>query len=759
MTPNRRKSFSNFMRGIFTGSSASKDKDSANEKETSARTTRNDSISSVRSVSSSILGGSNRSILTPPSSSTSSATTGVTRDNNNNNNNNSSSSVDVSASITAKEIGEIVRQEGSRGTEEGHEEYKDDDNIETSPSVGSNRSRIHDIPIDSTIKLVGGWASHTLVTLGDIGRNMKALEDNAKRIDIERMEDWESYQKPVYKVQQTELTQSVKETQETLEKEMYKGPEHTKTIEDKLKAFTDVLEDVKKKLYFPSSAYTLGGDGVYIGLDDYWLEYCEGFFEVALYPSSDQDRKELPSVGKHPYILINITGSDPTIGSGGPDGLGGGCAVRLQVDNFKLNGDKGSGVPKLSLEILKVTLNIRLTLLLYYDSNAKVWKCKSGEGLKIKLVSFKGPYGLPRTLVATILTILKPLIRKSIAAAIPPEFGVYLEHMPGPFNTRGCFRLKGIKLEILDKPMAQMEKVIEMTGCSSTQLEMLQILQNHLGRKNVIKTLDELITYVNIERKHGRIWESIVIEWEKALGIYQAAVGEERAKQGLTQVPSFTFLQLVEVAQDIRKKHISIDLKVLRLKGNFDVKKSIEQMHVMMCRLAEEKLKTVDEANRHAFREKLYVGYIKSMQILGTLSQNLDLVNVVSKGGIKTGTDGHFLLSLRDMNLVAPLKLEVPFTKAIHFGYRPIVEYNIIVKPIEKGHLQTDISYYKIPDVDPDDEEAKFEDKGGDIAFLPPSPLYGAGEGIVELKTCKYDHDCIGRIIYKDSGSGNKLCV
>ena len=63
----------------------------------------------------------------------------------------------------------------------------------------------------------------------------------------------------------------MKETQETLEKEMYKGPEHTKKIEDQLKAFTDVLEDVKKKIYFPTSTYTLGGNGAYIGLDDYWL--------------------------------------------------------------------------------------------------------------------------------------------------------------------------------------------------------------------------------------------------------------------------------------------------------------------------------------------------------------------------------------------------------------------------------------------------------------------------------------------------------
>ena len=65
-----------------------------------------------------------------------------------------------------------------------------------------------------------------------------------------------------------------------------------------------------------------------------------------------------------------------------------------------------------------------------------------------------------------------------------------------------------------------------------------------------------------------------IVEWEKALGIYQAAVGEERAKQGLT-LP----LLILAIGE--------LDLKVLRLKGNFDVKKS-EQMHVMMCRLAEE---------------------------------------------------------------------------------------------------------------------------------------------------------------------------
>ena len=92
-----------------------------------------------------------------------------------------------------------------------------------------------------------------------------------------------------------------------------------------------------------------------------------------------------------------------------------GMSVRLQIESFKLNGDKGSGVPKLSLENLKITLCLRIRLLVSFDAMSKSWKCTSVNGIKLKLISFKGPYGLPRTVVATILTMLKPLIRKSLS--------------------------------------------------------------------------------------------------------------------------------------------------------------------------------------------------------------------------------------------------------------------------------------------------------------------------------------------------------
>jgi hypothetical protein len=144
---------------------------------------------------------------------------------------------------------------------EAYEEEMDDtasvSSFSVSGSPRSERGPISQLTADPTLKL--SLTHQALLTLTDIGKNIKAIETQAKSMDDERRRDWETYHKPIYRSQVSELAQVVKDTQEKIDRELFKGPEHVAEMEDRLKAYVDVLEDTKKKLYFPLSNIVIGG--------------------------------------------------------------------------------------------------------------------------------------------------------------------------------------------------------------------------------------------------------------------------------------------------------------------------------------------------------------------------------------------------------------------------------------------------------------------------------------------------------------------
>ena len=96
------------------------------------------------------------------------------------------------------------------------------------------------------------------------------------------------------------------------------------------------------------------------------------------------------------------------------------------------------------------------------DREYKIFRRKTDNWPCVEYVDFKGSQWLPCDDIFWSVM--------GYAAVIPHEFGVYLEQVDDLGNIMPRkFYLEGFKLEILDKPMTQMEKVIEMTRCSSTQ--------------------------------------------------------------------------------------------------------------------------------------------------------------------------------------------------------------------------------------------------------------------------------------------------
>lgn len=69
--------------------------------------------------------------------------------------------------------------------------------------------------------------------------------------------------------------------------------------------------------------------------------------------------------------------------------------VQFRAEGFKLAGDKGKKIPKLAFENLKLAVSLTLQMTLSFDTNTKKWLLPS-KGFNLRILSFKGPYGINR---------------------------------------------------------------------------------------------------------------------------------------------------------------------------------------------------------------------------------------------------------------------------------------------------------------------------------------------------------------------------
>jgi hypothetical protein len=76
----------------------------------------------------------------------------------------------------------------------------------------------------------------------------------------------------------------------------------------------------------------------------------------------------------------------------------------FRSEGFRLVGDKGKKVPKLGFENLKLSVSLTLQMTLSFDPNTKKWIMPS-KGFNLKVLSFKGPYGINRRCVWLLLWV------------------------------------------------------------------------------------------------------------------------------------------------------------------------------------------------------------------------------------------------------------------------------------------------------------------------------------------------------------------
>lgn len=376
--------------------------------------------------------------------------------------------------------------------------------------------------------------------------------------------------------------------------------EKASVLENELKSITDELEAMKRHVYFPNSKLVLGQNGVYAALDDFWIEHASGHFELSAIPSrhapsisvaltgsrnenhkaqharhagnkENNNRKGHQKRKQARNAASEDSESSNTMKTNSKSDMKSdmkskskfeheGISIRIKLDNFKLAGDRGKGVPKISLESTKVTVCVKVHMTIKFNVKANKWTT-SPKDFRIELLSFKGPYGINKSIVSATLAVVVPTLRSEILQLLPLEVGYLLRTLPSPLSINGDFYVSGTKLSDLTSPLFVLDRLTALAPridsnmfndaqsyhsmstagkadmndpsqkksrgkskkkmkFSSEQLEMFKWMQRSMKQSKILKTVEDILNYRKLVVDHPAEWDLILECWEQASEVY-----------------------------------------------------------------------------------------------------------------------------------------------------------------------------------------------------------------------------------------------
>lgn len=547
-----------------------------------------------------------------------------------------------------------------------------------------------------------------------LGKEIKQTEEELERRISEDEADWAQLQRPMYQhqistiqAQMTALETQIKNNYEADASLRYEEHGATDDLTVEYKACQDVLEDTKRRVLFPNSKHVLGGDGVYFAFDDFWIEFASGSFDVKLVP------------GESPNIIIRGAGkdddpADPKTKSG--------IKLRFKADRFRLAGDKGMGVPKLRFNELKLTLEVTVDVTLTFEervglknnanasssssssSESGEWKLP-GRDFQVKLLDLKAPFGITRTLGNTILTLVRPLIRRAIIDALPIEVGLILRSLPSNTHVKGNFDVTGTYLRALTSPLVGSAQYSEMAcaaaGLNNLQAQMFQLMQKYsMGRAYPLKTLSTVIQYRSrFYLRYPSLWEHVLGLWDRAVDRYNILVNQRRAAKGrsaaITRQERFSFAELLRQCDSALQKPLDISFNLINLTAEFNVNKGMMHIYSLMKRLAEQ---TAAEGGPLAaaaatLSRTLGNNLQGGLEVLNMLKSNLDDAQALVRGSFHAGLDSQFNFCASNIRARMPVMLFVPLPTKIMLGRRSPVEFIITISPQPSGDIQISMDH------------------------------------------------------------------
>jgi hypothetical protein len=593
----------------------------------------------------------------------------------------------------------------------------------------------------------------------EIAKQLRVLEKESERIYEAEKAEWRNNSLPRLQEQVAALEERVAQFKSRLEDEAVAGVAHQNMLEEELLAHTEVLEDTKKKMYFPFSPISLGSGGVYMAFDDIWLENMSGQVNFSLQPNRDK-----------PYISLVLEGF--TDGGEGEDKEEGdmhsgkekceeGMKVTFKIDHFKSAGDKGKNVPRTTLAEVKVRLSLIVNVLLYFDTGKKVWCCDGGDDFRMELLKFRGPFGTGKNMVNGILNLMAPKIMAVILEILPRELGELISSLPSPTELRGHFEVKGTPLTTLSEPMANVEEMCRACESSPRQLTMFLAMQRYCmerGSYHELKTVNDVLAYIKKYRRNTRIWRNICWCWEQCCSLYceqvQVSKAEEAMRAGASRFQSknyeVTFIQVLAGVEEIKRKQISLTFHLDQVESQASANKVLRHFYQFFYRFVrtekEGELQTCGTMNCKKaliaktviMLDKITQSYDRALEAIKASCRNFDFAEMRVGASLTSGLEGRLRAVVDRVFAQFPLLLDTAISKdkiiwgtlvPFRFAMRPqrsgdvLIELAHVLQPVQATTIASSNQTPPRPQDKPDEEEERLPHNMSRTRASPLDPV------------------------------------
>eukprot|EP01035_Chromulina_nebulosa_P017380 gene17380-22928_t len=495
-------------------------------------------------------------------------------------------------------------------------------------------------------------------SLTAIGKQIREKELECSQIVESDAKDWNKYNKPALQIQINELEKYCNNIKYKIEHDLNEGVEYINNLEEELKIYSNRLEDVKKKFYFPDSAITFGQNGMYYGMDDFWLENYSGHFDIEIIPSKDL-----------PIVKLLMKGTN----------VNEGFKIILKADGFKLAGDKGKRIPKLRMESLKVTVSLTASLIISYDIKSSTW-ISNPKDFKLELLSFKGPYGITKSMVGIMLSIISPTIRSKVVNSLPVELGLLARTLPSPFSMRGEFDITGPELSLLS---TSFEKSASM------------------DRTKFIRNMHDLLEYYRTYVKHNDAWNSLLSLWNQASRVYSEKISNLKVEMNPAIFDptsnQISFNHFLTVAEDFRRKPLGAYFKLQHIDGQISLNHILKFTTQFLHRKATEastKSVGAKQIRMQLMLDRIQANHEAGMKLIKFISKNVDFVQLKLKSSLVAGPDGKLHCSVRDVLAQLPLVINFNLHKQKNMGQKALVPFMISITPKDEGDINIEVYHY-----------------------------------------------------------------
>ena len=552
----------------------------------------------------------------------------------------------------------------------------------------SNNNNNHDSDDDNdllTFDLATDGASKRVYVVKDasllqIGKEIKQLEAECRLEDDRRSKAWEINDAKKLRESVKQLDEEIALLQKRVKSESKQGFDHIQQLENLLGSHMSKQDEVKRKLYFPTSNIALGNDGAYFALDDFWLEHASGSFELSVSPGNVH--------GEKPKILLSLDGSSRSESVDG--GEAGGVSIRLKIGGFKLKGDMGKGIPPLSLDYIKVTTTVRVHIVLTFDKDKKLWTA-SPEDFKVEILYFKGPFGLSRGVVVAALSVALPFVRRAVLAGLPPELGMFIATIPSPLIIKGEFNIHGVVLKQMSHGMYKSSNMCAVIGYTSDQLLKFVGIQKSIDRGVLIKSMQDMLQYRRLAVNHPEKWAKLCSLWGDASVIYF----DKSPNNQPGDVP-FSFERLLQGAAEVLKNPLTVQFSLLRLCGSIRLHKILEHVQKRVDRWHLELTETElleDKPELVFLMKKVQHRLESAWETLHQLKQNLDFMNIKLGMNVTSGPLGNISLKFQNLVAQAPVAVWSAIPKDLTGGWLTPVPFIIDTQAEEDGSLEIHLEH------------------------------------------------------------------